>query len=299
MMLAAALVGSRLLHYACLTALFGATAFVLYAAWGWGPPPQAWIARLRVFGLTALSGAVVSGLLWFLCTAAGMGEPGAALDPKLLQTVLVDSPFGWLWAARLVVAAATASVLVGLRGRGGAWLAAMLSALLLGSLALTGHAQSEEGAAGVLHALADAVHLLTAGVWIGGLFALAFVVGRTGRRDEPPIGTVLADFSGVGYTAVALLLLTGLMNSFFLLGAPSALWTTGYGRTLSVKLALTGGMLALALVNRFWISPALARTDIEPAVWLARLKRHILAEQVLGGLVLGAVALLGALDPGA
>jgi putative copper resistance protein D len=72
---------------------------------------------------------------------------------------------------------------------------------------------------------------------------------------------------------------------------------TGYGRLLMFKIGLFLAMLGLAAVNRLWISPAL--TTGNQAVWLARLKRHVLAEQVLAALVLLAVAVLGTLDPGA
>ena len=299
MTLAAALVASRWLHYACLTTLFGVAAFPLYALGG-GAEPVAWTRRWRRLGGLCLWGALLSGLGWFLFAAATMsGEAAAMLDPAALKSVLVDTPFGGLWAARLALVLAMLAVLTRPSGRAAGPLAAILSGLLLASLAFTGHAQAEEGAAGAMHVLADAAHLLTAGVWIGGLFALAFLAGRDGAPGEPDLGGVLSNFSGMAYSAVAVLALTGVANSLFVLGGPSALVTTGYGRLLSVKLALFGAMLALAAANRFWISPALGRAQPDRAVWLARLKRHVLGEQILAALVLGAVAELGAIDPAA
>jgi putative copper resistance protein D len=70
---------------------------------------------------------------------------------------------------------------------------------------------------------------------------------------------------------------------------------------LIVKLFLFAGMLALAVSNRFWIVPSLtkARTDDRngSAVWTARLRNHVLGEQLLGFMVLVIVSALGTMRP--
>src|ERR1700722_12535849 len=100
-MLEAFLAAARFLHYACLTVLFGALAFPLYAGRGLQSIPAAWRGRIGAAALPALVGALVSGVLWFLLAAASMnGDINAAADPSALLTVLTQTPFGPLWCGR-------------------------------------------------------------------------------------------------------------------------------------------------------------------------------------------------------
>lgn len=63
----------------------------------------------------------------------------------------------------------------------------------------------------------------------------------------------------MGYIAVATLIGSGLVNSWFLVGTVSGLLETPYGQFLMAKLVLFAGMLALAVSNRFWIFPSLIK----------------------------------------
>ena len=66
--------------------------------------------------------------------------------------------------------------------------------------------------------------------------------------------------------------------------------------TLLLKIGLFAGMGALALANRFWITPGLKRGG-DPAIWLPRLRRQVMAEFALGIGVLAVVGALGAMSP--
>jgi putative copper resistance protein D len=105
----------------------------------------------------------------------------------------------------------------------------------------------------------------------------------------------------MGYAAVATLVASGLINSWFLVGSVSSLLTTLYGQILLAKVAFFAAMLALAAANRFWLVPRMIETRMgasgEPAVWLARLRYHVLGEQFLGLMVLLAVSVLGTMRP--
>jgi copper resistance protein D len=102
--------------------------------------------------------------------------------------------------------------------------------------------------------------------------------------------------------AVATLVVSGLVNSWFLVGSVSNLLATPYGETLLAKLVLFAGMLALAVANRLWLVPAISNRhadapDDSSAVWLRRLRYHVLGEQLLGAMVLLAVSFLGTMQP--
>src|SRR6478672_4764676 len=88
------------------------------------------------------------------------------------------------------------------------------SLVLLASIALTGHAGADSGRFGYLHRVADAIHLIAAGVWIGALIILTrlIVVATRASSTEALAGAhhALAQFSGTGTAVVVALLVTGL-----------------------------------------------------------------------------------------
>jgi len=303
-MLAAGLVVSRFAHFLAVLALFGASLFPLYAYAG-----HLHEARTRLLGwlrpvlATAAAAAVVSGLGWFAFTAASMsGRLGGAVDPQVLAAVVQGTDFGPLWLARLALA--TVIFILALRTaprERPSWALPGLSALLLASLAGTGHARVNEGWAGALHLLADAAHLVAAGVWLGGLWPLAAALAwahQGDRRRALAAGELLTRFSGVGYITVAVLVASGLVNSWFLAGSVGATLRTPYGRLLLVKLALFAAMAMLAAANRFWITPRLHAAAAQAEdTWLRRIRRHVAAELALGTLVIAVVSVLGTLQP--
>jgi putative copper resistance protein D len=294
----AVLVGARFAHYAALTLLFGAALFRLYGA---GADRARLDPFLRRLGGWSAAVALGSGLAWLMATAAGMaGEPDAAFDPAVLGGVVLDTPFGRVWAVRLV-ALALLLLLSGLRGAAAFVLQAAIGAGALASIALTGHAAATVGALGTLHRAADALHLLAAGAWLGALAVLA----RLCRPDAPSgaAGPALARFSAAGTVAVAVLAGTGLANTLIILGrvftpggAFAGCVAGGYLGMLALKLALFAGMLGLAALNRWRTTPRLLSARTPDA--LAGARRQILIEQALGAAVLAAVAVLGTLSPG-
>ncbi|WGR95192.1 copper homeostasis membrane protein CopD [Bradyrhizobium sp. ISRA443] len=304
MMVDAGLACSRFVHFACAIILFGGALFALYSpVFGSG---SARLARMlsRVL-LAAALGALLSGLAWFLFTVGNMsGTLAGALDAEAIWSVLRETGFGRLWVARIVlmlVVVAMAWPGVSLLRRHLLILLTALAAILLSSLAGVGHTQIHEGALGIVHVTADAVHLLAAGAWLGGLLPLGVVVASCRMRQLAHDSTivVLSRFSGMGYCAVAALLASGSINGWFLVGSFSALVGTSYGELLQMKLGAFGLMLCLAASNRFWLVPALAKAPPagRPDLVLARLRRNIVAEQILGALVIGIVSVLGTLSP--
>jgi copper resistance protein D len=300
------LIVARLLHYAAVTTLAGVSVFPLYA-YAATEPKQLFRRRQAVL-LSAAIGALLSGLLWFVFSVANMsGTLADVADQEVLWTVLNETTFGSVWMARMLLAVLIVGVTavrpfwMGIAGRD--LVTVFLAAVLLASLAGTGHAQIEEGWPNAVHVASDVAHLLAAGAWLGGMVPLGFIlldysIGRGGPIVE--VDRILLRFSGMGYVAVATLILSGLVNSWFLVGSVSSLLTTQYGQILLGKLALFSAMLALAAANRFWLVPRMIETRAdagELAVWLGRLRYHVLGEQFLGLMVLLAVSILGTMRP--
>ena len=298
-MIEAGIIVARFLHFAAVMALFGVSLFPIYAyprrTSSMPASLSSWLRPVQ-FGLAFA--ALVSGFFWLALVAANMtGSLGGAVDPEALRSVISDTLFGQVWAARLMlalgVAGLTAFSFLSSKKDLATRLNLVLSGALLATLAGTGHTMHSEGMARSLHIAADGAHLLAAGAWFGGLVALAYVLA--GR--SPVATAVLHRFSGMGYIAVAVLVGSGLINSWYLVGSVSNLLATPYGQLLLVKLGIFSGMLMLAAANRFWLMPALTRDPSPDHIAAQRLRRHVIAEQALGILVITIVSLLGTLEP--
>jgi copper resistance protein D len=301
------LVVARLLHYAAVTTLAGVSFFPLYA-YAVTEPKELFRRRQAVL-LAAAAAALLSGLLCFVFSVANMsGTLAGIADQEMLWTVLNETTFGSVWIARMLLAVIILSVTAvrplwtAIAGRD--LIMACLAAVLLASLAGTGHAQIEEGWMSLVHVGSDAAHLLAAGAWLGGLVPLGFILLNYSMRDGEPIvdaDWILLRFSSMGYVAVATLIVSGLVNSWLLVGSVSSLLKTLYGKILLGKLALFAAMLGLAAANRFWLVPRMIKTRSgasgQPFVWLGRLRYHVLGEQFLGLIILLAVSVLGTTRP--
>jgi putative copper resistance protein D len=296
------LVVSRFAHFSALLFVFGVSFFPIYA-FSKGESVAAFDMRSR-FETGLLSASLValaSGLCWLVFTAASMADSASeAISPSNLTAVLGETGFGRVWAVHMGLVIALC-ILTGLDrwGRNSSKiLIAVLSGACLASLAGVRHTQEQEGAAFFVRVAADGAHLLAAGAWLGGLFALlALLRSRPlpGDRPRGEIEHVLMRFSGMGYGAVAILLGTGLVNTWYLAPSLSELVSSLYGRLLIIKLAVFALMLLLAVLNRFWLVPAIAGPDARKN--LVRLRHHVMGEQLLGVLIIALVSVLGTLAP--
>ena len=305
-MLEAGLIGSRLLHFLAVLSLFGAALFPLYTfrgsvqSFAADEPRLAHQIRWILFISVLL--ALFSGIGWFVFTAGTMaGDLSQAFNSDILKAMIQATDFGPLWIVRFVLLVLVAALLVRWPLQPTHWALPIVASLLLASLAGTGHARGTEGWGGYTHMTSDAAHLLAAGVWLGGLWPLGLIVAASrdlsrGSEGRLMIGDVLTRFSGVGTIAVAVLVASGVVNSWFLVGNPAALFSNAYGRLLSVKVAIFLFMALLASANRFWLTPKLSIFPTSDA-WLARLRLHVFGEQALGLVVVALVSVIGTLEP--
>ena len=149
------------------------------------------------------------------------------------------------------------------------------------------------------------MHLMASGAWVGALLGLVLLATRrVGQIDREHLGLThcaLHGFGGVGTIVVATLILTGLVNGWHLVGYKSVLtlMTTPYGQLLVVKLLLFAGMLGLAALNRFRLTPDLEQAIARDDHFLAfrALRRSLVIEASCVIAILGLVAWLGTLAP--
>jgi putative copper resistance protein D len=250
---------------------------------------------MRRVVLIASLAALITAILWLALESASMADDwSGAVDPGMIGAVLADTAFGHAWAAHLILAAALVVVVVAFGPRDQWATTTIVSAALLGSLGLVGHAAMLSGAEGFLHRANHAVHLLAAGAWIGGLipFAICLNAYLDDKLREDAVRAMLG-FSFWAPFIVAALIVTGGVNVAMISGHLPFPPTTPYRALLVAKLILVGVMILLAVFNRYVLMP-----QLKPgATALATLRATSVAEVVLGGVVVALVSVFALLDP--
>ncbi len=251
-----------------------------------------WLARVGLYlGLFVGVGGVFFAR-WIASSMTGMtvprvalaiGLPSAAVSLGVLGLDLLGLPLAALataapWKVAFATSAgpallvAIATMLFALMALRSVWYARAFAGIaFVGvglSLAMTGHAATAPPEA--LTRPAIFLHGLGVAFWIGALAPLAALVSKPTAATLP----VVNRFSRVAVPAIAMLALTGLALAIVQLEKLSALVETRYAVILSIKLVLVVVLLALAGLNRFRLTPALAR---DPKAATA-LKRSILLE---------------------
>lgn len=275
---------SRWLLFAGLVLLIGGLAF-LPLIWDRGDAlPEALAAargRMLRAGWTVAVAATAMGAVGQIAVAAGL-PLHRALSPALLVELL-RTRYGMAAMARLLLLALLAPLAWRARPRLRAWAWPALF-VLAATPGLSGHAGTTEPAA--LHAVVDALHVMAAAVWLGGLLLVRYALrpeGTAGTRSQ-----VAARFSSVALRAVGVLVVTGVVRAWAEVGALQALWSTPYGLVFLAKLAAFLPMIGLAAWNRARVLPRLATDEAAHGA----LRRHVAVEAALGVVVLALTALL-------
>ncbi len=138
---------------------------------------------------------------------------------------------------------------------------AAVAAMLLGALALSGHALAAPDHR-TLELTVLGVHLLSISLWVGAIVAV--VAGTAGIRTEVParqrFRAEAGRFTPLVALCIALMLVTGVYNAGVNLRAVGELAGSTYGRVLDVKVTLVLLMVALGLAGAVWRR----RTDSSP-----------------------------------
>ena len=297
-------VAIRWFTYLCLVGLLGVVVFrgvVLRLVARSYPEESAGIdaqaaARARAIGLAITVVLVpVAGLRLVAQTYA---VAGGAPDVAMVAAVLGGTAWGWGW---WIQSAATLGALVGLwlagRWQRAGWsIAAVSVALLALTPALSGHAIAATGEA-PLALVADAVHVIGAGGWLGTLAIVvaagmppAIALGDGGRGHA--VRALIGAFSHVALIFAGALVATGVYASWLHLGGIEALWSSDYGRALSIKLAALALVFGMGAYNFLRVRPMLG-----DEAGVRRIRRTSLVGLTVGVLVLIITAVLVATPP--
>lgn len=255
--------------------------------------------------------AVASGAAWLAFVASNMsGMPlSGVFQGGVIGIVLTQTRFGEDWMLRavlVIVLAACLAVQTRTRKHAVGWVGLVAAAAFIASLAWAGHgAATEDVPFDALHLPADILHLLAAGAWLGGLLPLVILLTQAWRDASAEAVAVArratSRFSVLGLSSVGTLIVTGIVNTWFLSGSAPALLGTLYGQLLLLKITLFAAMIAVASVNQRGLLPCLADSATSVTVCLQtvrRLRRNASIEAGLGVFVLAIVGVIGILPPG-
>jgi putative copper resistance protein D len=279
---------ARFALYADLGVVVGVPAAVLLTrAADW----RSW----HVVTAATLLGLPLSVLVYLLTVAEMTGTGLADLDWQVVSELATTTAVGWAFLVRSAALGLAAALCFAAPAR--TWWHVAPGVLALASLAWSGHAAASEGTPGLWRIATDIVHLLVAAVWLGAM-VLFLVLLRPSNTAPQAASAQLERFAGIGSVLVAVLVLTGLANFWFLV--PFNAWrnvpATAYGELLAIKLGLFGVMLTLAALHRFVLVPHLV-ADASNDRLRTRLRGSIFVELVAALAILGIVARLGLLDP--
>lgn len=205
---------------------------------------------LEYFGLLAAIGS-------FVVRRLGRFEPRIGwANPPMLSFLAVALAGGLLllavthtWLVLVRVAVEVIAVALCARGRG---FVAPPTVFAAAFLAVSGHAAAATPAAAGPE-LNDAVHVLSAALWAGGVIALATVRPPGGWRSADAL-SLLERFGRVAVIAFVVTALTGVLSATERLSSPSDLWTTAYGAWLALKVVSIGFMLLFSVLWRLKVT---------------------------------------------
>lgn len=300
-MLEVAVILLRWLQYSGAVVLLGAPLFLLYSFKLADRPNLVWTRPTLIVAALVVAFGSLTALV--AQTAVMAGSLTEAVKPASLSFMVSGTALGMAMVVRAIVALLGLVAVVVMKQGRTVWGVTVAAGLIVAaSFAWTGHGAATEGPGGLLHLIADIIHAVAAALWLGALAALTILLVRRPGPHDLGVHRALHSFAGVGTLAVVLLVLTGLVNSWFLVGPARVgdLGTNLYGQLLIAKIVLFVLMLVLAAGNRFRLTPVLGSVlaaGEDPRQAFQRLRHSVLAETLVGAVLLAVVAVMGTLAP--
>ncbi|MGE9549951.1 copper homeostasis membrane protein CopD [Erwinia amylovora] len=281
----------RWVHFAALMSLTGGGVYTALIA----PVRFRGYLAGRFHYLLAISAvsALVSAVLLLAAQTGLMGKGWADVFNADIWQAVLQTRFGQAWQWQLVAAVVGVAALA-LKRRLRQQLLVLSGAGQLAGLAFVGHAAMLDGAMGMLQRSNQIVHLIAAAFWAGGLLPV-WLLMRDARQPDIRYDAIrtLMRFSRYGHLAVALVVLSGVINALLILGWPPTSFRL-YSQLLLIKTLLVAGMCGIAVFNRYWLVPRFQHSG-------ERAQSHFmlttLAELLLAALVLLLVSVYAMLEP--
>ncbi|MEZ4624205.1 MAG: CopD family protein [Thermomicrobiales bacterium] len=239
------------------------------------------LSTVRRFSILAFFLATLGNVGWLIAQA--LDRDDALVDA--VRDTLLESRFGDLWLLRMLTLGVLATLLslidwVHPNRRQLANLAALTaSILLIVPFSLDSHA-SDLVVGRTFAIVNDGLHLISAGIWGGGIVLLACVLLDLRKRIDTAqfrkiIVSVVPRFSALAIASWILLIVSGAYSSWLQVGNLDAARATAYGNAFLIKIAIALVALAFGATQFFVIAK---RLDSER--WDRRFGRLLVAESL-------------------
>ena len=226
------------------------------------------IANLKCTKTSALV-AFITNVVWFFASTGAMAEEGiqGALDPDMLA-IMWDSSVGDGSLLRglglaLAIFAITSRIKLKYLGLNKYLKQIVLVSSLLTlaySFTLLGHVSE----LGIFEKGLLIFHVLVMAWWFGALFPLKQACHEP---DYEQLYSLMDKFGRQASIAVSLLLIAGLWLAFQLVGNVEELFSSSYGQTLLLKLALVTSILGIAAKHKLKLVPQLKNNNGREALY--------------------------------
>lgn len=285
---------ARWVEFVALITILGALGFrhgVLPPLAARGVPTADAADRARRLGQGALFLYALAAIVRLFAESVALNGRAQALAPDALLTLLTRTSWGMGWMTGIVGALLlSAGWAISSRVTMGTPLALTGALGLAASPALTGHAASSSWF--ITSVTLDMLHVLAAGVWIGGLLMVLLsgipAMRRLGDGNtDAAVSALVNSFHPIALFCAPIVVVAGVGTSLLRLGGLAPLTTTRYGLTLLVKVGIFLIVAAIALYNSMR-----GRRQLGTPAATSRLRRTAALELLLAALVIAATAFL-------
>lgn len=272
----------RFFHFSSLLFSCGALCYLLWLT------PRDYRPTLRPLVQTPIiCGAwlgLISAVGVFLCQTVLMsGQLASLWQPQMWQAV-AGTLFGEVWVPGMLLAVMALALVRSQQPTA----VTLLFVITIGQLMLvaaSGHAIAGTGWRAPLGWLLQSLHLLAAALWTGGLFPLLRMMRASGNQPLSRHAMhSMINFSRAAHLAVIVVVVSGGAEAYLIAGWPPTI--SGWWGGLLFKTTLVALMIAIAVLNRYWLVPRFTQLAPYSQQWFRRLTR------VEGGLALMAVAVV-------
>jgi len=242
---------TRGVGYLALAALIGGLAvdhFVVPDDWSELHEERRRLRRLRVACLVAL---IMTSLAEVVLRGRTMTGAGWPVVLRAVPVILVRTHFGHVWLVRFTLLGGTLC-LAGSMARAARAVMLLMALAIAFTTTATGHAGDWGDVSPT--AVIDYLHVAASSLWVGGLLSLV-ILGRpsvAGWRSAQ-FRTIGQRFSRLAGWSLLAVVLSGSYNAWVQVATPSGMWTTTYGRVLSIKLAIVVVLISLGAISRYTI----------------------------------------------
>ena len=261
--------------------------------------PAVWTMLYRI-GLIGVLLSIGMGIL----SQAGQSTGSELSFPWNLETgqILTETRLGVIWLLRLMLAMLAVLLAGNEESPLWDWAGFGVNLALLATVTFTSHAATE--ARPFLPVLGDLIHLLGMTFWLGGLVHLFTgirqVQGLEGQPRTRLTSLLASRFSINAIVFVSLIGITGFYSAYLRVGSWPALLNSLYGHVLLVKQAFVAGLLIIAALNLFVITPRLNRERLggfADTTLVSRFGKILVLDIIFASLLLVSVSLLTYLPP--